>query len=104
MAPVESQSESMRQRRKESSRPNNEAVEDINKNVTVNVEEPLSEDEDAEEDKDSLYQKKKNQVPGSFTLMSVTILIIVTLLFVKYMDRRLPEPLMETDIEENPLR
>ncbi len=103
---VESQSESMRQRRRESSRSSN-TREDINKNtVMVNVDESESTTSmDDEEDKDSLYNRKKSQVvPGSFTIISVTILITLTLLFVKYMDSRLPKPLMEKDIESNPIR
>jgi len=54
---------------------------------------------DDEEDNDS---KKKKQVSGAFTLISVVVLVTLTLLFVKYMDQRLPNPLTIADVGDNP--
>lgn len=96
-----SESQDLTRRRRESKNPSIKSKTGSEvKDLTLIVES----DSDNEEDKSDLYLKKKNKVPGYFTLISVTILITLTLLFVKYMDNRLPKALMEIDIPNNPRR
>jgi hypothetical protein len=67
--------------------------------VEVDIESEVSENES---DKSSLYAKEKNKVSGAFTLLSVVCLVLVTLLFVKYMDQKLPQPFTAQDVQDNP--